>query len=284
MKKALEFRLHSFHEAPLVVFSAAALSGAGVAIAWPLASVMGFCPSPPDPGAATLILILLGGGILASMMHLGRPARAALALRRAGRSPLSTEVVFAGLTASAALSLRVLPLGASSVRALWFLAGAAGAGFLISLIRVYWLPGQPTWRGIPGLSPIPLSLLFGFTTHFLAAGLPPAAAIPGLAILLFADTAVWVIRCVRVEQGRKTGMAAQPFVMARRGWVMSVRFALTTLLYPAALLYCGGAWGLAVLGAGILADRFAFYALAVRHGSEAEVARIEAILVSISHS
>ena len=154
-------------------------------------------------------------------------------------------------------------------------------GFLFSLIRVYWLPGQITWRGVAALSPIPLSLLFGLVANTLGETPVSDAAVRYALVLLAIDAAVWIARCARIMSGQTQGAAAQPGIMTARLWIISGRSLLLMLLLPVALILGSYIVSLGLLGAGLLADRLAFYGLALRQTSEAEVSRVETILKSI---
>lgn len=267
-----------FHEAPLVAFTAAAIAGSGVAASRPLAWILGLPASAPGRKAAMAVLFLVGGGLLLSVQHLGRRGRMTLAIRRAGKNALSTEVLFASLTVVAALALAVLPLQKTWTELAWGFASLAASGLLMSLAWVYWIPAQVTWKGVPALAPMPLALLFGITAHTVAAVPRSNTAIRCIILLVVIDAIFWIVRCIRVERGRGIGTAAWAEIVAARGWIMGARFALLTLLFPIAII--SGAWfaGLALLGFGILVDRIAFYGLAIQQTSESEIARVETII------
>jgi anaerobic dimethyl sulfoxide reductase subunit C (anchor subunit) len=270
----------SFAEGPLVGFTAAAIAGVGVASSRPLAWMLGLPPSAPGRKAAMAVLLLVGGGLLCSVLHLGRPRRMTLAIRRTGRNALSNEVVLASITAAAALALAALPLRASWIQPLWGFASLAACGLLFSLASVYSIPAQLTWKGIPALAPLPPALLFGLTAHAAVAMAHTNPVLPFIIGLVVIDAVVWIARCLRVERVRCLGTAVHPEIMTGRGWVLGTRFALLTLLFPAAVIT--GAWftALALLGLGILVDRFAFYGLAVRRTAESEIAQVETIIKS----
>ncbi len=280
MKEAPASRRRQFQETPLAVFTAAAVAGAGIAVARLLAWALGLPPGSPGRGAAATVGVLLCSGLLISTWHLGRPLRRAWALRRAGRSALGTEVMFALLAAAAALALLCFPAHASGVRFLWVVTSVAASGLMGSLVWVYWLPGQITWIGVPALSPIPLALLFGLVAQG-TAGVPPSEFLTGWAVSLMAvDATVWTLRCIQVELRRKDGAAVQPGFMAQRRWIFALRFLLVSL--PPLFMRPGAGFAvLAPMGLGILVDRLAFYSLAVRQSSEHEVAHIESILKSL---
>jgi DMSO reductase anchor subunit len=276
--------MRRFHQGPLVAFTAAAIAGGGVAASRPLAWFLGLPFSAPGRRAALSVLLLVGGGLLVSIRHLGRRSRMTQAIRRAGRNALSNEVVFAVLTAAAALTLAASPGARTWTGLMWGFASLTAAGMLISLVGVYWIPGQLSWKGVSALASVPLALLFGITAHTAAAALPVAAAARCIAALILVDAILWIARCLTVENGRRLGTAALPELMAARGWIAAARFALATLLFPVAAIY--GAWftALGLLAAGILIDRFAFYGLAIQETVESEIARVEFVIKSGANS
>jgi DMSO reductase anchor subunit len=224
------------------------------------------------------ILFLVGGGLLLSVRHLGRRSRMTLAVRRAGRNALSNEVIFAALTFAAALILAVSPPGRTWTALMWGFSSLAAIGLLISLVWVYWIPAQLSWKGVPALSPLPLALLFGITAHAAAAAPRSSATTRCIAVLIVIDSVFWIARCLRVEKGRRLGTAARNDFMAARGWLMIARFALLSMLLPIALIFDAWFAAVALLGLGILVDRFAFYCLAIQQTTESEIARVETII------
>jgi len=274
----MKLRQWRLDEGPLVAFTAAAIAGGGVAVSRPLAWMLGLPPSAPGRNAALAVFLLVGGGLLFSLLHLGRPGRMTLAVRKTGRNALSNEVVFASITAVAALVIAASPLRESWIRPLWGLLSLAACGLLISLSWVYSIPAQLVWKGLPAFAPLPPAILFGLTMHAAVANVRPDAAVRWILLLIAIDAVLWIVRSLRVEIVRRLGTVVYAEIMTARGRVAGARFALLTLLFPVAVL--SGAWftALAVLGLGILVDRFAFYGLAVRQTSESEVARVETII------
>ncbi len=99
-------------------------------------------------------------------------------------------------------------------------------------------------------------------------------------VLLVLDATFWAARCVQVERSLNRGRPVQSEFMAVRWGIFCLRFLLVSLLPSVLLLFEAGVDALALLGFGIFVDRLAFYGLAVRETSEAEVARVESILRS----
>lgn len=269
-----------FHETTLVCFTAAALSGAGVAAARPLAWATGLRADDPGRGAAASVLTLICAGLLISIGHLGRPSRMMRALLRTGKNALGTEVTFAALTAAAALLLVCVPLRAAALQLLWVLASLAGLGLLASLAWVYWLPGQIAWKGVPALSVIPLGLLVGYVVHTATAFPRARPGMWGALILAALDALAWAARCARVEAGAGRGEAAHPSAMAQRRWIYVLRFLLVSLPPLAVVLFDAGLAGLVPMALGVIVDRYAFYSLAIKQTTESEVARIESKMTS----
>ncbi len=272
MSSAAGRETSKFHETPLVLFTTLVVIGAGLLAghfaAWGLAAASW----TPTRWCAGIAVVLIASGLFLSLLHLGRPSRLAYALRRIGRSPLSTEVILAFLIlvpAAAALLLPDLP-----GTLLWGLAAAASPGLLLSLGWVYHLPGQLSWRGPALLSPLLLGLVIGL--------LGQAATNPGNArlmfaalILLAADAAGFAIRWKAIQWDASVGEPVHPSLFSARRRILILRFLDVTLIPLLLMLAQLPAPALVVLGLGVLVDRFAFYALALRRTHEAEIARIE---------
>ena len=266
----------SFHEWPLVAFTTLAITGAGL-LATPL--VAWLTAGTPAPAADAVLwgALVLGAGFLVSLAHLGRPARAPLASLGLGRSPLSAEIVVAGVTLLLGMVAALLPY----VSPLLDLATATAAvALLVTVGLVYSLPGQQTWCGAVVWTPLTTGV--GFSAVALAAlwgeGLVAIGSVA--AVALAADTALLIVRRMSLAWPQ-TGFAPRyPSVFARRQSILAARFALVDIL-PGCCLLAGlplAAAGL--LGAGILVDRIAFYGFASQHTTEAEVARVEAVIGS----
>jgi DMSO reductase anchor subunit len=274
---------HRFHEWPLAVFTTLAIIGAGLLTAPLVAALVGSSASAASvlvPGTA-----LVAAGLAVSLAHLGQPQRSPLALARAGRSRLSNEVVLASITLAAGAFASVLPF-LSPVTTL--LASLAAIAFLVSLGLVYALPGQLAWRGAAVASPLTLGL--GVGTVGLAAAIswnPATAGFPGRATagvtlvgaaVLAADVVAKFVYRPKAGALRDSGGLLRHSRADGATWLPPIRFLLVDVL-PGALLLTGlpkGAVG--VLGLGILVDRLSFYLVANQHTTEAEIARVEAVI------
>lgn len=260
-----------FHEWPLAAFSTLATTGAGL-LTTPLAAAV----MAPAGTAATPVLLpgaaLLAAGLAVSLAHLGQPARAPLALARVGRSRISTEIALAGATLIAAVAAIALP---DRAPLLALLPAVFATAFLLALGWVYSLAGQVAWRGAVVISPLTMGL--GFGTLGLAAardGALSAVALAGAAILA-ADTVVFLLRRQKLARLGGGVTPSHPAWFARRGPLLSARFALVDVL-PVCLAMAGFPKGAAgFLGLGILLDRLAFYLLSAQQTTEAEIASVE---------
>ena len=272
---------HRFHEWSLVAFTWAAIVGAGLLA---VSAVLGERP------LAWWGLCAIGAGFLVSTAHLGRPARAAMALRRAGRSPLSNEILIGGLALVSGIVWMFAP-AASGVLALdaagsirlatgaRVATAAVASLFLLAVGLVYRLRGQHTWRGAATAGPVLAGLASGAAGAALLSVAPPAWLYPAAWLLLAADAAV---ACVRWRTIARVGFPpVHARLFAHRHALMTGRIALFDLL-PAVLLSVGGgvaaAAALAAMAAGLLLDRVAFYGLAQRATTDAELARIEDVI------
>lgn len=270
-----------FHEWPLAVFTALSVVGAGL-LTVPALATLGIAPTLPSPVRFMLPgCAVLAAGLLVSLAHLGRPWRSAFALARIGRSRLSSEVALASATLAAGVAALVVP--APSPAGVW-LPAVCSAAFLVSLGLVYHLPGQPAWRGGVLLTP----LVLGTTLGLLALGAASDTVTPRLAtaavVGLAADLLVFVTRLRKLSVLGPAGTpgpftaVSYPAAHRRKATLLAARFALADLL-PCVLLLAGqAAASAAALALGILVDRLAFYLLAVRQTTEAEIAGVEALL------
>jgi DMSO reductase anchor subunit len=264
----------TWHEWPLVVFSALGIMGAGLLTA-PLPAWLAVGTPAPAAGVLPWGVLLLGAGLVVSLAHLGRPRRAPLAALGVGRSRLSAEIALAGLTLAVGGVTSVL---AYVSPALDIVTATSAVAFLAALGLVYSLPAQPAWRGAVVWTP--LSSALGFGTVSLA-GLWGGALVavgPVAAVVLAADTGLLLLRRAALTYGGRSLAPRHPHLFARRDLVLGARFLLVDVL-PGACLFAGLPKGAAaVLALGILVDRIAFYGLACQLTTEAEVARVEALL------
>lgn len=266
-----------FHETPLVLFSALATAGGGIGAAHLAAGFLGGGWALSDARALLLSGLLLLAAVL-SLGHLGRPGRGPLALLGLGRSPLSNEIGALGLALALGGSGLLLPSGFWTP-VLGFLASLASVFFLLTLGWVYVLPGQVAWEGLGAASPLVLGFTWGV---LLDAGLPggiPASTWPLTfwpALLL--DGVLTGMRWLSLERAASGADIAHPRIFPRRRMLLGLRFALTFVVTPAALL--AGAWPAAVFffAGAIVLDRVGFYALALRRTTESEVRRVESLL------
>ncbi len=261
-----------FHESPLVLFTTLVVIGAGLLAghftAWALAAASW----TPNRWCAGTAVVLIASGIFLSLLHLGRPSRLAYALRRIGRSPLSTEVILAFLTLVPAAAALLLPALQGTL--LWGIAAAASPGLLLALGWVYRLPGQLSWKGPALLAPLLLGLVIGLLAQ--AATNPGGARLMFAALLfLAADAAGFAIRWKTIQWDASVGEPVHPSLFGTRRRILILRFLDVTLIPLVLMLAQLPVPALGVLGLGVLVDRFAFYALALRRTPEAEISRIE---------
>lgn len=175
---------------PLIAFTL--LSQTAVGAFWTVA--VPYLAARPQPGTIpnrlfalpflTAVLVALGAAAAVSLLHLGRPWRAATALSNLRASWLSREIFFEVAFMALVFVLGVLRWrgqeGRPAFRAVVIAAAAAGALFLLSMGRLYMLRTVPAWRGLH----TPLSFLAT------AAILGPLAVLAGRRILFdFAGTA-----------------------------------------------------------------------------------------------
>jgi DMSO reductase anchor subunit len=266
--------VHAFHEWPLVVFTTLAIMGGGLLAAPLLAWAVAGTPAP----AAAVIpwgVLLLGAGLLVSLVHLGQPLRAPLASVGFGRSRLSAEIVLAAVALAAGIVTAALPYQSP---ALDLVTAISAAAFLISLGFVYGLRGQRTWRGAVVWTPLSAGLGFGAVALAGVWGSALTAVGAVAAATLAADTTLCIVRRAAIAYAGADAMPRHPAFFARRDLLLGIRLLLVDIL-PGLCLFGGLPKGAAgVLGLGILVDRLAFYGLASQHTTETEVARVESLL------
>jgi DMSO reductase anchor subunit len=279
MRRTGSHPVGGFHEWPLVLFTAMGMAGGGIGAARTLQGFLsGRLPSLTRT-ESILLSVLLATGFLISAWHLGRPLRGHLALRGMGRSPVSNEVAALGVTLTGALLGAGLPSGHPLQAVSDLVAGIGSIAFLLAVGVVYRLPGQLAWRGMAVFQPLVLGTAWGLLA---TAQRPGSAAVgPVLRMALVAlllDGVLVLIRNAAMERAGREGAASYPGVFRFRGLVMGARLASSALLTPLAILE--GQWEMAivVLSVACLLDRFGFYTLAVRHTTESEVVRVEALL------
>ncbi|HWR34991.1 MAG TPA: DmsC/YnfH family molybdoenzyme membrane anchor subunit [Clostridia bacterium] len=164
-------------EWPLVVFTVALQFACGLSIA---AMLVDWKASPSEVAQlrplAVAIFPIVALGMLASLLHLGRPLLAGRALLNLRRSKLSVEVLLSTFFACSALIYSGLWFtGATQPRlAGGIVTATLGLGAVVSSAMIYMLPTRPIWNS----GWLPASFL---GTTLLLGGLPSAALVAGAA-------------------------------------------------------------------------------------------------------
>jgi DMSO reductase anchor subunit len=260
---------HSSHRS-LVVFTSLAIAGAGLMAASAYFELMNglTCPVAVAAGA-----VLLAAGLAVSLSHLGQKRRAGLAVRGAGRSALSNEALLAGLALGAAAVAAGLGLRGAPSPIATAAAGVVNTAFLVSIGLVYRVRGQRTWQGLSAVTPLTGGLAFGaIALQSLAA---PGGVFTAALLFIAIDALVFSQRWRDVVGiALSEDMLAEPW-QVRRTQLLAARFFLLDVI-PFFLLVVSPTFLAAlVAAAGLLVDRFSFYALAVQHTTEHEVATVE---------
>jgi DMSO reductase anchor subunit len=260
-----------------------AILGGGLAAGRLPLSILGIAGWTPGRVEGAFVALPVGIGLAVSLLHLGRRSRMLQALRRTGCSALSTEVALAGLTASAASAFCVLPItdryvGLASL--LWSVTALFSLALLFAIAWVYRLPGQLSWGVTAAPSPVVLGLAFGMLARIQPEyeNVRPTAAIATIFVLLAADGFLYVLRWLSLEQRPDSGVPAHARFFKARRLVLYARLLLAPALPLFAILFDAYGAAEALLAFGIATDRFAFYALALRQTTEAEVVRIERLI------
>lgn len=259
--------------APLVWFTSLAIGGAGI-VAADARHLHG--GAGREPTALAIALCLLLAGIVVSTLHLGRRSRALRAALGVGRSPLSHEIILAGATVAAAAVLVAPNWTTSQAAVCRGAAGAVAVLFLLSIGLVYRLGGQLTWGGPAIIQPLAAGLACGevFLVAINRATHPGASA---ALLAIAADAALFAFR--RWTLVRRPSSLTRPGTSANRLLKLSDARPVLFNVLPALLLISHApVLALAVVAAGLVFDRWVFYALAVQHTTEAEMARVEAII------
>ena len=267
----------TFHELPLVLFSALATAGAGVGAVHLLSGFLGNGWAFSPARALVVTCLLLVAGVI-SGFHLGRPLRGPLALRGSGRSPLSNEILALAAAVVFAGSGLILPDG-PWMPFLGVLAALFSLFFLLALGKVYVLPGQVAWRGLAATAPLVMGLTWGLILDVgLSGGIPGSFGRVLVWAGLILDGAISLGRWRSLEVWAGESQVVHPALFRRRRLLLGARIALASLATPGALLWAGWDAAAAVFLGAVLLDRFGFYALALRQTTEAEVRRVEALL------
>ena len=259
---------------PLVVFTSLAIAGAGLVAA---SAYFETAHAVPCARAVIAGAVLLAAGLAVSLGHLGQKRRAGMAARGAGRSALSNEALLAALALAAAAAAAALPalpaLSGTPAPALAAAAGALNALFLVSVGLVYGVRGQRTWQGFSVWTPLTGGLAFGAIA--LQSTAEPGGVFPATLLFIATDALIFTQRWRDV-----TGIAfteatlANPWLV-RRSQLLGARFFLLDAVPFFVLAVSPSPVAALAAAAGLATDRFAFYALAVQHTTEHEVAAVE---------
>jgi hypothetical protein len=157
-------------------------------------------------------------------------------------------------------------------------AAVCAMAFLLSLGLVYRLAVERSWQGAAVLSPALQGFTFGAVA--LAAAVPDASRnLPLLAAgLLAADAVLHAARWKAIASLPGHLVPSHPRLFRSRHQLLAVRAVLVNVLTPVFLFGAPGTAAVALLLAGLGADRFAFYSLSVRETPEAEAAWVEAMM------
>ena len=254
----------------LVVFTSLAIAGAGLVAASAYFELMNglACPAAVAAGAA-----LLAAGLAVSLGHLGQKRRAGLAVRGAGRSALSNEALLAGLALAGAAVMAGLGIAGVRSPIATAAAGVVNAAFLASVGLVYRVRGQRTWRGCSAATPLTGGLAFGaIALQSLAV---PGGVFTATLLIIAIDALLFSLRWRGIAGiALSEAVPANPW-MIRRTRLLAARLFLLDVI-PLFLLAVSPTFLAAlVAAAGLFVDRFGFYALAVQHTTEYEVATVE---------
>ncbi len=273
--KRISWPVRSMHEWPLVLFTALGIAGAGIFGARLLAEFAGLLPSGVD-AAHEVATILLFAGLAASFAPLGRPMRAALALARAGRNTLSTEVVLSLAVLGFGVLLLVPDLPTSTREVAAHIAGGLSLGLLVMFGLVYFLPARRPWRGPLVAGPFVSGLAAG-TIVLVVTDKHPSLWLFAIGFLLI-DFWLFARPWRRASRPARNLMPAHPLIFEHRGALMMLRFLLVSIV-PVGFLVGRLPLGAAIgVGIGLLVDRFAFYGLVLEQTTEAEMARVERLI------
>jgi DMSO reductase anchor subunit len=262
---------------PLVAFTSLAVAGAGLVIAeacFELIVRRGWRP------AAAAGAILLSAGLAISLAHLGRKRRAGLAARGTRRSPLSREAMAAAVALASTTVAATLGVAGRATAWAIGIAGVANVLFLLSVGFVYRVRGQRTWQGFSVVTPLTGGIAFGAIA---VQSLLMALGLFRVTLLLIAVDAL-----VFSQRWRDVAAVELPDALAtdrrwshRDQWLGARLFLLDVapfflfVRWPTPL---AAALATALAAAGLVVDRAGFYALAIQHTTEHEVAAVESLI------
>ena len=269
----------AFHELPLVGFTTLATAGAGVGSAHLLFALFDGISLAAPQASTGLAAALLLAGMLLSGGHLGKPLRAPMALRRAGRSPLSNEVLVVGGTCAAAALCASLPPGSIIQPWVALAFGLGGVLTLLSLGWVYRLKGQLAWGGSAPLHPLVLGTAVGSLLYSLTGGASQTGPLEAVLVpLLLMDLLLAWASVRRRSRAVDRGNPVHPDLWTRRRWLVAARIVAAFPFTIIALLMDRPAAALLSLSLALVLDRVAFYGLAVRWTTISQLARVEELV------
>lgn len=181
-----------WREWPLAVFTVAVQFACGLAFA---ATILDWQARPSEEALtkslALFVFPVIAVGLLASLLHLGRPLSAWRALTNAGQSRLSQEVLLVGAFALSALAYGAMWWnGVTGPRlACGFSTVALGVVAVVATASVYRIPVQPVWHSVwMPVSFLGTALLLGGLSPLLLDGIQPpvfaAATVAGSATVV----------------------------------------------------------------------------------------------------
>jgi DMSO reductase anchor subunit len=256
----------------LVVFTALAPLAVG--------GLVGLLMAPslrPMPRVDWAAMIVLATGLLAlivSLLHLGRPWRAPLALLRLDTSWLSREVLLFGLfliTLGGFAILPVLNVGSLVLTVIGLAGAIIGMAGTLATGETYRLHARPSWDHWMTVVSFPLGALstgslFGFFVSRQFTGRSEVAGIAwvGAATLLVASLVVTWLRSTRRRLGEVESGLSRNLVLEVYSWMLVVR--VVAAIIALGLIGMGGglqfyAWIPALVGE--FAERFLFFNTAV---------------------
>jgi DMSO reductase anchor subunit len=258
---------------PLVAFTSLAIAGAGLVSACALTQALHAYAPAWGLGAG---VILLAAGLLVSVGHLGRPGRAPLAVRGAGRSALSNEVLLAGLALGLAMVAGGLAWAGAPSGGVVVAAGVVNALFLLSVGLVYRLEGQLTWLGFSVLTPLTGGLAFGAIVLGSSAGTD--GAMRWVLLLPAIDALVFSQRWRDISSITYSAAMLASAWHLRRTQLLAARFFLLDAVPFFVLAVSPSPVAIVLAAIGLALDRIGFYALALQQTTEHEVASVESRL------
>ena len=260
----------------LVAFTTLAIAGAGLVAASAYFELVHELAASPTIAAGAA---LLAAGLFVSFAHLGQRQRALLATRGVGRSALSNEALVAGLALAGAVVAAGVGLAGVPSPVATGAAGMLNVALLVSIGLVYRIRGQRTWQGFAVVAPLTAGLAFG------AIAVQSTAAEDGV----FQVTLLVIAIDALLFTQRWRGVVGIPFsetMLAdrwhvRRTQLLAARFFLLDVVPFFLLAVSPTPLAVPAAAAGLFLDRFGFYALALQHTTEQEVAGVEARLAGL---